>query len=107
MKIEVLYFAACPHHLPAMEIVRETLNSLDRQDEIRQTEIRTLAEAEAMGFVGSPSIRINGVDIEPWARTTTAFGLSCRTYLHGSQRRGVPSMQQLRRAMEESIREGR
>ena len=107
MKIEVLYFAGCPNHLPAMEVVRETLNSLDREDEIHQTEIRTQAEAEAVGFVGSPSIRINGVDIELWARTTTTFSLICRTYSHGSQRGGVPSREQLRRAIEESIRESR
>ena len=107
MKIEVLYFAGCPNHLPAIEIVRETLNSLDRQDEIHQTEIRTQAEADAVGFAGSPSIRINGVDIELWARTTTTFSLSCRTYLHGSRRGGVPSREQLRRAIEESIREDR
>lgn len=106
MKIEVLYFDGCPNHLPAMEIVRETLNSLGRKDEIHQVEIRTQAEAEAMGFVGSPSIRINGADIEPWASTIKTFGLSCRTYLHGSQRGGVPSHEQLRRAIEESIREG-
>lgn len=105
MKIEVLYFAGCPNHLPAMEIVRETLNSLDRDDEIHQTEIRTQAEAETMGFVGSPSIRIDGADIEPWARATKTFGLSCRTYSHGSQRWGVPSREQLRHAIEESIRE--
>jgi hypothetical protein len=107
MKIEVLYLAGCPNHLPAMEIVRETLSSLDREAEIHQTEIRTQAEAEAKGFVGSPSVRINGMDIEPWARTTTTFGLSCRTYMHGSQRGGVPSCEQLRRAIEETIREGR
>ena len=41
MKIEVLYFAGCPNHSPAIEIVRETLNSLDREDEIHETEIRT------------------------------------------------------------------
>ena len=107
MKIEVLYFAGCPNHLPAMEIVRETLNLLGRHDEIHQTEIRTQAEAVAMRFVGSPSIRIEGADIEPWARTVKTFGLSCRTYLDGSQHGGVPSHEQLRRAIEESIREGR
>ena len=107
MKIEVLYFDGCPNHLPAMEIVRETLNSLGRKEEIHQVEIRTPAEAEEMGFVGSPSIRIDGADIEPWARTIKCLGLSCRTYLHGSQRGGVPSHGQLRRAIEESIREGR
>ena len=107
MKIEVLYFAGCPNHLPAMEIVRETLSSLDRQGEIHQTEIRTQAEAETMRFVGSPSIRIDGADIEPLARVAKTFGLSCRTYLHGSQRGGLPSREQLRMAIEETIREGR
>jgi hypothetical protein len=107
MKIEVLYFDGCPNHLPAMEIVHEILHLLGRKDEIHQVEIRTQTEAEAMGFVGSPSIRINGVDIEPWTRTAETFGVSCRTYSHGSQRGGVPSREQLRRAIEESIREGR
>lgn len=107
MKIEVLYFEGCPNHLPAIEIVRETLNSLARKDEIHQVEIHTQAEAEAMGFVGSPSIRIDGADIEPGARTTRTFGISCRTYLQGSQRGGVPSHEQVRRAIEESISESR
>lgn len=107
MKIEVLYFAGCPNHLLAMEIVRETLNSLNLQDEVHQIEIRTQAEAEAMGFVGSPSIRINGADIESWARTAKTFGMSCRTYLHGSQRSGVPSRDLLRHAIKEGFCEGR
>jgi mercuric ion transport protein len=101
MNIEVLYFEGCPNHLPALEMVRETLNSLGRQDEIHQVEVRTHADAEATAFVGSPSIRINGADIEEWARTTKNFGLSCRTYLDGSHRSGVPSRELLRRAISE------
>lgn len=58
-----------------------------------------------MGFVGSPSIRINGADIEQWARTAKTFGLNCRAYLHGSQRSGVPSSEELHRAIREAIRE--
>src|SRR5229473_3345864 len=103
MNIEVLYFEGCPNHLPAIEMVRETLKSLGRQDEIRQIEVLTQADAEAVAFVGSPSIRINGDDIEPWARTAKAFGLSCRTYLDGSCRSGVPSRELLRRAISEGI----
>ncbi len=103
MNIEVLYFEGCPNHLPAIEMVRETLKSLGRQDEIHQVVVHTQADAEAMAFVGSPSIRINGADIEPWARTAKAFGLSCRTYLDGSHRSGVPSRELLRRAISEGI----
>ena len=107
MKIEVLYFEGCPNHLPAVERLQDTLHSLGRNDEIHQVEIRSQAEAEAVGFVGSPSIRINGADVEPWARTAKTFGLICRAYLHGSQRSGVPSRELLRLAMRESTREGR
>jgi hypothetical protein len=105
MKIEVLYFEGCPNHIPAMEIVREALHSLGRQDEIHQVEIKTQAEAEAIGFVGSPSIRINGSDIELWARTAKEFSLSCRTYVDGSRYGGVPSRELLRRSIMEGISE--
>jgi len=106
MKIELLYFEDCPNHLPAREMLREILDSLCREDQIHQVEVRTQAEAEAIRFVGSPSIRINGSDIEPWARTAKDFGLSCRTYLDGPQRGGVPSRELLRGAIMEGIREG-
>jgi Domain of unknown function (DUF2703) len=105
MKIEVLHFEGCPNHIPALEIVREALNSLGRQDKIDQVEIRTQTEAEAIGFVGSPSIRVNGSDIEPWARTAKEFGLSCRTYVNGSHYDGVPSRELICRSIMEGIRE--
>src|SRR5216683_180718 len=106
MNIEVLYFEGCPNHLTAIEMVREILKSLGSQDEIHQVEIRTQADAEAIAFVGSPSIRVNRADIEPWARTAKAFGLSCRTYLDGSQCSGVPSRELLRRAISEGMTDG-
>ena len=106
MNIEVLYFEGCPNHLTAIEMVREILKSLGRQDEIHQVQVHTQADAQAMAFVGSPSIRINGADIEPWARTAKAFGLSCRTYLDGSQRSGVPSRKLIRRAISEGMTDG-
>ena len=106
MKIEVLYFEGCPNHAPALEMVREALNSLGRQDQIHEVEVRTRAEAETVKFVGSPSIRINGSDIEPWARTAKGFGLSCRTYVNGSRHSGVPSRELIRRAIMEGMREG-
>ena len=105
MKIEVLYFQGCPHHAPASEMVREVLDSLGCEEQVREVEVRSQAEAEAIRFVGSPSIRINGSDIESWARTAKDFGLSCRTYFDGSRHGGVPSRELLRRAIVEGIRE--
>ncbi|HXF14789.1 MAG TPA: DUF2703 domain-containing protein [Terriglobales bacterium] len=99
MKIEVLYFKGCPNHAPAMETLREVLDSLGRKDRIHEVEVRSQTEAVGIGFVGSPSIRVNGSDIEPWARTAKDFGLSCRTYLTGEQHGGVPSRELLRHAI--------
>ena len=87
MKIELLYFEGCPNYIPARQMLRETLDSLCREEQVYEVEVRSQAEAEAIRFVGSPSIRINGSDIEGWARTAIDFGLSCRTYLNGSQPR--------------------
>ena len=107
MKIELLYFEGCPNHVPTMEMLRETLASLGRDDKIHEVKVHTQAEAEAIKFVGSPSIRVNGFDIEAWARSARDFGLSCRTYFDGSRHAGVPSRELLRRAIAEGTRESR
>ncbi|MEO7144953.1 MAG: hypothetical protein ABI165_15760, partial [Bryobacteraceae bacterium] len=52
-----------------------------------------------IGFLGSPTVRIDGVDIERSARQRTSFGMMCRTY-DGSG--GVPSEELIRRAITEA-----
>ena len=59
MKVEVLYFEGCPNHLPTVEKVREALESDYQSAEIREVEVRTQAEAKSLGFLGSPSVRID------------------------------------------------
>jgi mercuric ion transport protein len=101
MKVEVLYFEGCPNHRPTVERVREALQSENEAAHIDEIEIRTPAEAESLGFLGSPSVRINGLDIEPEARSLDSYGLSCRTYLDGPTRSGTPSSGMIRRALHE------
>lgn len=103
MKVEVLYFEGCPNHAPTVERVREALQSEDQSAEIREVEVRTQAEAESVGFLGSPSVRVNGVDIEPEARELKSYGLSCRTYMEGAVRSGVPSGDLIRRTLDEQM----
>ena len=92
MKIELLFIEGCPNYGPTIERIREALTSLGRADEIRSIEVLSPADAEALHFVGSPSVRVNGVDIELWAHTAQNFGLECRTYLDGSRLGGVPPL---------------
>ncbi len=103
MKVEVLYFEGCPNHAPTVDRVREELQSDGLPKEIREVEVRTQAEAEALGFLGSPTVRIDGLDIEREARNLTNYGMSCRTYLEGRVRSGLPSPDLIRRALDEQI----
>ena len=57
--------------------------------------------AQKVGFLGSPSIRVNGLDVEPEARSEHACGMICRTYAVNGRREGLPSHEMLRQAMRE------
>ena len=103
MKVEVLFFKGCPNHLPTVERVRETLDRMGLHEDIHEIEVDSPDKAEATAFLGSPSVRLNGVDIEPSARDVKAFGLTCRTYVDGATRTGLPSHQLISAAIAEQI----
>ncbi len=103
MKIEILYFRGCPNHLPAVTRVEEALSRERVRAETVQVEVADEARAQALGFLGSPSIRINGQDIEPSARTSREFGLCCRNYGDpGGRQAGVPPLEWIRAAVREA-----
>lgn len=71
MTLEVLYFDGCPSH----ERLRPMLRELARRHESELTERRidSLADAQASRFLGSPSVRVDGVDVEPGAHERTDY----------------------------------
>lgn len=79
-RIDILYFGGCPNHKPAIELVEDTTRDLGVDFELVEVEVRSAEDAIRHRFLGSPSIRVNGVDIEPAARQRSDFGLACRTY---------------------------
>jgi hypothetical protein len=95
--IEVLYFAGCPNHAPTVDLAREVIAELGLDAAIREVPVETAEAAEALRFVGSPSVRVNGRDIEPAAREQTEFALSCRMYGDA----GVPPKELLIEALRE------
>jgi hypothetical protein len=104
MKVEILYFSGCPHHAPAVKRVREVLAQEGTAAEMVEVEVKDIAAAQRIGFLGSPTIRVDGQDVEPAARTERAFGLSCRTYIDGGRRAGVPPPEWIRAAVREAKR---
>lgn len=103
MKVEVLYFKGCPNHHPVVERVQQVLRSEQINVPVDEIEITNAVMAQRVGFLGSPSIRIEGLDIEPEARGLQTFGFGCRTYSDAEWRRsGVPSTTTIRRALNET-----
>ena len=100
MIIEILYFRDCPNYLPAVANVRKALREERVSAEVRHVEVLDGAQAAATGFLGSPSVRVNGVDVEPTARSATTEGFCCRTYIGANGTKGAPDVDLIR----ESIR---
>ncbi len=80
MRIQVLYFEDCPNYKPAVEIVRRTAEELGVDADIELVYIDSTESANANRFLGSPTIQVEGIDIDPAARDRRDFGLSCRRY---------------------------
>src|SRR5438552_12803924 len=76
MKVEILYFAGCPNHLTAVGRALEALRQEGAPAEVVEVEVKELDTARVTGFLGSPSIRIDGWDVEPAARSAQVFGLA-------------------------------
>jgi hypothetical protein len=87
MRIEVFYFDGCPNHAPTVEHVKQMAVALGVQEKVEEIEVTSLDQAQQLRFLGSPTVRVNGVDIDPSARQRTNYGLSCRVYSGVS---GVP-----------------
>ena len=98
-QIEVLYFKGCPNHEPAVERVRQAMTAEAVASPIEEIEVTDGAMAQKVRFLGSPSVRVNGVDVEEGAREAQTFGLGCRTYFEQNRRSGLPSVDSIRRAL--------
>ena len=102
MKIEIFYIDGCPNHRRTVERVDELLKHFRLAADVLEVPVTDSLSALAYRFLGSPTVRINGIDVEPSARTSSQFGLMCRTYLNGPKREGVPSRELIREALLEA-----
>ena len=98
VRVQVLYFAGCPNHEPAVTLVREVAAELGIDAEVVEVEVTGQADAQRSRFLGSPTIQVDGVDIEPEARDRVDYAFSCRTY----QGEGVPDRAMVAAALSEA-----
>ena len=92
MKIEFYYFDGCPSHEPAFENLQEVLIEKGIESEIETIKVNSPEDAERLNFQGSPSIRINGKDIEG---KEEGYSYSCRVFEIEGNLTGVPTKEYL------------
>jgi hypothetical protein len=93
VKIEVLYFDGCPNHEAVLPRLRKVLDHAGVDEEIRLRRVESPEAAERDQFLGSPTIRVDGRDVEPGAADRSDFGLKCRLYRTEAGLTGLPAEQ--------------
>jgi hypothetical protein len=101
-RVELLWWEGCPSTEPARELLSQVLDEegLDPAS-VEMREVRTDSDAERERFVGSPTIRIGGVEVAP--EPEEPAGLTCRVYQLGDGRYSpTPDPEDIRRAIREA-----
>jgi hypothetical protein len=90
MKVELLYFDGCPNY----EALLPHLRGIPQREGIETgVELRCVGtgdQAAGIGFLGSPTVRVDGSDVEVAAATRRDFGLKCRLYQTPNGLKGAP-----------------
>lgn len=94
--IELLYFDGCPSWQQAWNELGRALATARTAATVRLVNVADLPEPQRQGFAGSPTIRIDGVDLEGYAGPPV---LACRRYSE-NEGRGWPSLEQLQHALQ-------
>jgi hypothetical protein len=97
--VEVLYVRDCPHYAGALVLVERVLRELGIDAELRTSLIGDQAAAERARFPGSPTIRVDGRDVEPASEPPAEVSVACRLYRLGHRLAGQPAERWVRDAL--------
>ncbi len=87
----MLYFDGCPSHEALLPRLRELMEEAAIDAPVSLIHVVSAEGAERTRFLGSPTLRIDGRDVDPSADHRGDYGLKCRLYAHADGvRRAVP-----------------
>ena len=76
IEIRILSTEGCANTPPTVSRIEEIAKELAVAIHIENVLITTEEEASRNRFFGSPTVQINGVDLDPEKRESTAYGLA-------------------------------
>ncbi|HUZ16984.1 MAG TPA: DUF2703 domain-containing protein [Spirochaetia bacterium] len=92
--VTVYFTEGCPNAEPTVELVRRTLMRTDAEALVHTIQVDDINQAERFHFLGSPSVQINGRDIETARRKDAPF-FGCRLYWSNGTMTGSPTAQMI------------
>ena len=100
MNVQLFYVDGCSTYLRALDHLREALQlEAPEAPDVDLVAVTSDADAQAKRLIGSPTIRIDGVDIEGPDADTQGYALGCRVYSDEGRMAGWPSVAQIRQAL--------
>jgi len=99
MKAELYYFKDCPSYQTAAANLKTALRAEGLSDNVEMVEVTSEQDAQRKRFIGSPTIRIDGVDLEGPEAEAKGYGYGCRVYSESGHMAGWPSIEQIRSAL--------
>ncbi|NOG44220.1 MAG: hypothetical protein HND50_03270 [Calditrichaeota bacterium] len=90
MNVELYYFEGCPSYIETEENLKMTLAELGLTEKYKMIEVSNSEDAIAKKFLGSPTIKINGIDLE---HKDGNYVFGCRVYTIDGKMQGTPSIE--------------
>ncbi len=98
LDVQLLYFRDCPNWQATLEDLRAVLADASQTSAVHLIEVRSNRQAQQLRFTGSPTVRVNGRDVEPGG-APEQYNLECRLYWVGGRAAGRPPREWLAEAI--------
>lgn len=98
-RIELLWFTGCPNHEPARELLHRVVDELAPGTPIVDIDASDPAVAAELRFPGSPTIRIDGRDVDPKYVDPGDYTPRCRVFWTDEGLRGLPERRWIEAAL--------
>ena len=102
-RVELLWFQDCPNHPAARVLIKELLDELVPGTPVDEIDATDPAVAELYRFPGSPTIRVDGRDVDPSYEDPGDYTPRCRLYRTPEGLRGLPERAWIETALRASL----
>ncbi len=99
LSIDLLYYDDCPHYKEAEKALKEVLDEEHIDAEVQMVSVSKGGRADPWHFIGSPTIFINGEDLDPEVDRETPYQGHCRMYMYKDELFEYPPKEMIREGL--------